>query len=145
MKKKDRSVGVVPIFQEQNGTKLFLLVLHGVGHWAFPKGHSEAGEDEVSAAKRELYEETGVTEVRIDPNKEFLEHYCFEKEGQGYDKTVRYFVGLVSDKQTETPDEFKEEIEDTKWVDNEEAKRLLTFPEAQRMLQEVTTYLKSFK
>lgn len=31
--------------------------------WSLPKGHVEAGEDRLIAAKREIYEETGLTDL----------------------------------------------------------------------------------
>lgn len=35
--------------------------------WEIPGGHIETGEDWLTAAKRELYEETGATEVKLEP------------------------------------------------------------------------------
>ena len=35
--------------------------------WEFPGGHRETGEDIYSAALRELWEETGVTECQLEP------------------------------------------------------------------------------
>ncbi len=37
------------------------------GGWEIPGGHIESGEDYITAAKRELYEETGATKVKIEP------------------------------------------------------------------------------
>ena len=37
------------------------------GGWEIPGGHIENGEDWQTAAKRELYEETGATKVRLEP------------------------------------------------------------------------------
>lgn len=35
--------------------------------WEIPGGHIEEGEDWQTAAKRELYEETGATKVKVEP------------------------------------------------------------------------------
>ena len=35
--------------------------------WEIPGGHIEAGEDYETAAKRELFEETGATDVTVEP------------------------------------------------------------------------------
>lgn len=36
--------------------------------WSFPKGHVEAGEDDLAAAKREIFEETGLTKLELISN-----------------------------------------------------------------------------
>jgi len=39
----------------------------GKNTWEIPGGHIELGEDWLTAAKREMYEETGATELDIEP------------------------------------------------------------------------------
>jgi diadenosine hexaphosphate hydrolase (ATP-forming) len=41
------------------------LVEHSGGFWGFPKGHIDAGEDALTAAKREIQEETGLTDLLL--------------------------------------------------------------------------------
>ena len=47
--------------------KLVLSKHKEKGTWEIPGGHVEAGESWKEAAKRELYEETGATEVELTP------------------------------------------------------------------------------
>ena len=43
-----------------------LLLQYPQGHWSFPKGHIEEGDsDHFATARRELLEETGISEVSI--------------------------------------------------------------------------------
>jgi len=44
---------ILVVFQRQSNT------------WALPKGHIEAGESPVEAARREITEETGLTDLRL--------------------------------------------------------------------------------
>ena len=39
------------------------LVKNGPSFWGFPKGHIDAGEDALGAAKREIAEETGLKDI----------------------------------------------------------------------------------
>jgi len=137
----DESIGVIPVFKDHTGENLFLVVLHKAGHWAFPKGHQEIGESTLDTAKRELYEETGIKDVTFGDEKEFSEQYSFEKESEIHNKNVKYFVGFVSNKETTTPEEFKNEIEEIKWLNYTEASKTLTFEEARNLLDEVKQYL----
>lgn len=137
----DESVGIIPVFKDETEGYLFLIVLHNAGHWGFPKGHKEEGEKEIDTAKRELYEETGVKDIKLYNKKEFFEEYSFLKNGKTYHKKVRYFLALVLDKESNTLTEFNNEIKDTKWLDYSNALNILTFYEAKNLLDEVKEYL----
>ena len=62
----EKSCGVV-LFNSDR----FLLLQHNNevsgadGHWDFPKGHVESGEEEIDTALRELKEETNIEDVNI--------------------------------------------------------------------------------
>ena len=59
-----------------------LLLQYPQGHWSFPKGHiEESDKDHFSTAKRELLEETGISEVSIiDGWKSRTEYTFFLRE-----------------------------------------------------------------
>ena len=58
----EKSCGGVVFKREEDGSFSFLLIEHlKGGHWAFPKGHMEKGESERHTARREIWEETGVS------------------------------------------------------------------------------------
>ena len=85
----DESIGVIPVYKNNKGDYLFLIVLHNAGHWAFPKGHQENGESKVETAHRELYEETGIRNIEINYQHIFSESYSFERDRKIYNKQVR--------------------------------------------------------
>lgn len=55
-----------------------LLVQHTHGgHRSFSKGHREPGESDIQTAKRELFEETGISIDALDENTVLYEHYLY--------------------------------------------------------------------
>lgn len=62
----ERSAGAVVFYFEGDIVEPeFLLLNYTAGHWDFPKGNIERGEQEKDAAAREIREETGITDVEF--------------------------------------------------------------------------------
>lgn len=141
---RDNSYGIIPVFKKDKEYS-FLAVLHKTGHWAFPKGHLIGNETPLDAAKRELYEETDVTDCIIPEGVSFEENYNFEQDGCKINKTVAYFLGFVDNQETHTPGKFKPEILESKWVSYSEALRLLTHDGTKDLLKKVNIYLETLK
>ena len=55
----ERSCGAI-VFRDGEAGESVLMVQHGPGHWSFPKGHVEAGEQDRQTAIREVFEETEI-------------------------------------------------------------------------------------
>ena len=140
--KSDKSFGVIPVFKNLEGNFSFCLVCEEDGHWGFPKGHQDAEESEEETAIRELKEETGINEISLN-KKSFIEEYSFERDGFRFNKTVKYFLCFVYSMKSGTPDGFKKEIPELKWLRYEDAKQLITFPEAKGILDQTYQYLRS--
>src|SRR6266850_933964 len=56
-----RAAGVVVFRRTARG--IYYLILRAYNNWDFPKGLVEAGENQLTCAKRELREETGLATV----------------------------------------------------------------------------------
>ena len=138
MRIEEKSYGIIPLRQE-NGVWQVLLILHQGGrHWAFPKGHGNAGETALDSATRELKEETGLDIQKLLQDSPLVERYQFHRKHEVVVKTVQYFPALVSG-------ELKlqaEEIRDAKWVPLKEAASHLTFKESKEMCNKLVTFLK---
>ncbi|MCE2983766.1 MAG: NUDIX domain-containing protein [Parachlamydia sp.] len=88
------SCGIVPLRLSKKGPAL-LLVQHQAGQWAFSKGHPEKGESPKHAAKRELFEETGLRVHTYLSEEPLSEHYFFTFNHQKIFKKVDYFLAVV--------------------------------------------------
>ncbi len=136
----DESYGVIPIFRS-GGQILFLLIQHNAGHWAFPKGHAEDGETDIEAARRELGEEAGIFDAVLNEERVFQE--CYTKTWRGdarrlVRKTVRYYMGEVDSTRVKVQEE---EIQSFRWVTLDEARRMITYSESRKLLEEAARFL----
>ena len=57
--KHEKSCGAICYTREEGAPRVLVICHRYGGHWAFPKGHVEAGESEEETAMREVREETG--------------------------------------------------------------------------------------
>jgi bis(5'-nucleosidyl)-tetraphosphatase len=115
----------------------FLVVHQTKGHWSFPKGHKENEETIEETVRRELFEETGITDVvftSIEPISE--PPYTFEHEGAKIHKTNHYIFG-----ETESEDVTPQQGETTeiRFATRDELKELMTLPGQQDFLEVVAT------
>ena len=103
-----KSCGILP-YRIHQGQREYLIVFEEFSQcWSLPKGHMEAGETEVQAALRELYEETGLT-GQPDVTKRAVLEYPLRPTGR---KQVILFPALV----TGTPKVRPGEIQNYRWI-----------------------------
>jgi len=134
----DHSYGIIPLRPTKDGWEWF-LVKHRKGHWAFPKGHAEAGESPKEAAVRELFEETGLKPVAFINEEPLEEHYQYLLDGDMVDKTVSYYLAEVTGElQLQL-----EEVIDGSWLSFSDALVRLTFDEAKHLCQSAQERLQS--
>ena len=125
---------------------VFWLVLHySAGHWDFPKGHVEKGESLIEAARREVFEEAGIKDLKFYPEfKKSIQYFYnaakYHPESQEKKltfKKVVFHLAETSEKEIITSFEHLE----GKWLKTEEAEKTLTFKNARTILQEATGFL----
>jgi bis(5'-nucleosidyl)-tetraphosphatase len=118
-----RASGVMVYYLERGEPQFLLIRSRRDRSWGFPKGHLLQGEDLLSGAMRELWEETGIRQVSLVPG--FTEHitYRVNRAGRFRQKTVTYFLGRVETSVVRLSEEHSEH----RWAVVEEARKILTF------------------
>jgi bis(5'-nucleosidyl)-tetraphosphatase len=134
----EKSCGTV-LFRNSDQGRLYLVLHYPSGHFDYPKGHVEEGEedDEHSTALRELEEETGIADGRIIPGFRSEMYYTYNRKGKTSLKLVVFFVAQ-SDAEEIT---ISHEHQDFLWLTYEEALEQLTFENAKNLLQKAENFL----
>src|SRR6185437_620721 len=72
------------------------------GHtWSLPKGHIEQGEDAMAAAKREIAEETGLTDLEYVKDLGSYARYKIGQDGRSEDSSERKTIVMFLFKTTQ--------------------------------------------
>lgn len=107
----------------------FVLVVNQRGtSWSLPKGHIETGETPIQAAKREIAEESGITDLQFIKELGSYQRYLIGKNG-GDDKselkTIHLFLFRTTTKILKPLDPQNPEA---RWVPKDKVADLLTHP-----------------
>lgn len=133
MDKKEKSCGAVVVRQTEKGPEV-LLIRHNAGHWAFPKGHVEAGETETQTAAREIREETG---LQVDIDTAFRTATTYSPF-PGVVKDVVYFIGRRPKGEIHPQ---LSEVNAVEWVPLEEAPARITYESDRQVLAAAAPHL----
>ncbi len=128
----EKSCGVV-LYRMNGSVREYLLLNYPGGHWDFPKGHVEERDDsEQNTARRELEEETGITDIKIHPGYREIMYYEFNRGAkERVKKNVVYFLAETPTEAVTISFEHKGFI----WLPYEQAMRKLTFDNARELLE----------
>jgi len=120
-----RAAGGIVCRPGENGVEVLIVHRPAYDDWSFPKGKLERGEDEETAAVREVEEETGLR-CRLE-REVATTHY---RNALGRPKTVRYWLmspvaGTLA---------AANEVDDARFVALAEARELLTYERDRTLL-----------
>lgn len=130
------SAGVV-VYKKENDQIQYLVLRNVKGHWDFPKGKIEEGEDEKTAALRELQEEAGIKAEISDDFKASFDFMYTRTGGQKVHKTVHFFAGKAKTFDVT----LSREHSDFAWLPFADAIERLKFSEQKNLLTEVNEFL----
>jgi 8-oxo-dGTP pyrophosphatase MutT (NUDIX family) len=125
-----------------NGAGQVLVVNQKGTSWSLPKGHVEEGEDALAAARREIYEETGVTQLEYEGECGAYTRYRIGADG-GEDeselKTIRMFLFRTKQSVLFPVDGDNPEA---RWVDKHQVSSFLTHPKDRQFFNSVLERLR---
>ena len=121
--------------------QVLVVSQHGTS-WSLPKGHIDPGEDALTAAKREIYEETGVNDLTL-----VRELGTYERHRIGIDaledkselKQIRFFLFKTAQ---ETLKPLDADNPEARWVDKEAVAGLLTHPKDKNFFLKILDEIK---
>ena len=136
---EERAAGFV-VFREADDGRVYLVLLHrDGGHWAFPKGRLEPGETQAEAARREIREETGISDISSIQGFLARSRYRVIRGGRSLEKTVDYFLGRTDAVAVRLSNEHVQ----AEWLDLGRARARLTHAESRRVLEEADAFLET--
>ncbi|MGQ9479037.1 MAG: bis(5'-nucleosyl)-tetraphosphatase [Thermoproteota archaeon] len=135
-REKEKSAGFIIFRRDEDGIRyLFLKVDDRLD---FPKGLMEEGEDELSAALRELREESGISRVRVIPGfRKVLNYYYRRSGGVLVSKKLVVFLGEALESKVSVSWEHT----GFEWLSLEDALRRIKYPSYREALREADDYM----
>ena len=126
---EERSAGVI-LFNKTEGIQ-FLILKYPSGHWDFVKGNIEEGEKEKETVRRELFEETGISNLEIHQGFNEKVEYNYYKKNNKVHKIVSYYLAETNQKEVKLSYEHL----DYKWSDYEDLMKSITFENSREVLK----------
>jgi bis(5'-nucleosidyl)-tetraphosphatase len=140
----EKSVGAVVFRREDNEIYYLLLYYPSVSHrakknyWDFPKGHIEKGENILKTVRREVFEETGLKNIKLIKGFKETIKYFFKAQNKTIFKIVIFFLAETRTKIIKISHEHLE----FRWLPYEKAFKSLSFKNAKEVLKKANNFLK---
>lgn len=132
----ENSIGAILV--NTNTSELeFLLLKYVNGHWDFPKGNVEPGESQYDTARREIIEETGISDIMfLDGFKEEI-HYTYKRDGRLIKKQVIFYLAKTGSDNVKLSYEHTDYI----WADYDKARKIITYKNSLTLLKHAYDFL----
>jgi 8-oxo-dGTP pyrophosphatase MutT (NUDIX family) len=130
--KRETSAGGVVFRRGADGVVSFLLIRDSYGNWGFPKGHLEVREPPADAARREVIEETGLSDLAIYGPIQVIDWY-FRFGGRTIHKYCHFF--LFESRTGDCVPQVEEGISECGWHELDSALATVSYDNARDVLR----------
>lgn len=129
---RETSAGGVVCRRRPDGVWRYLLIRDSYQNWGFPKGHVEPGEPPAEAARREIGEETGLSDLILHGPVQVIDWY-FRFRGRTIHKYCHFF--LFESRLGEAVPQADEGITECVWRPLDEALETISYDNARGVLR----------
>ncbi len=137
---KEKSAGFIIYHKENNKvTYLILQYAYTSRHWDFPRGGVEKNENEITAAYREIKEETGLHNLKHINGFIDKSEWDFKRFGKPAHKEIIWFIAESDNKSVI----LSKEHYDYKWLSAEEILNTLSYEHHKPIFNNALKFLKS--
>ncbi len=137
--KFEYSAGAFVYFNEY-GRSMFLVLTKQNGEKDLAKGHIEKGESAEDAAKREIYEETGIVPEFLPWFSSGTE-YFFKQKGETIHKNVKFFIARTNSAEVRISKEHR----GYEWMDYESMRKNLAYKDLREVMRHVKEYIDRYE
>ena len=117
-----------------------LLLQYPQGHWDLPKGHVEDDdENHIATVRRELEEETGISDVEFVPGFCERSEYSYRHKGKKNVKQVYWYLGETESISIKLSREHRGHM----WLEWDQALEMLTHEETRIVVKSAMNHMKS--
>jgi 8-oxo-dGTP pyrophosphatase MutT (NUDIX family) len=135
--KKTQSAGGVVLNRKGQ-----VLVVNQRGRsWSLPKGHLEDGEDTLVAARREIYEESGLQELKFVKLLGSYERMRIGKNGGEDGAELKKLTFFLFETESEALSPIDPDNPEARWVDREKVCDLLTHPKDREFFNQILSQI----
>ena len=134
--RKETSAGAV-LLCVTSGKNEFLLLNYPQGHWDFVKGKMEVSETPQETARREMREETGISNFQLIDGFEEYVRYNFRFKNEIIHKKVIFFLAKTNRKKISLSHEHNDYV----WLGYNDALKKITFRNAKNILSKANKFL----
>lgn len=131
-----QAAGFVLFERGPEGRRYLLLRNSRHRTWGFPKGHQNKDEDLPTCARRELAEETSITDIRIFDDFQRVVRYRVRAPSGSWEKIVTYYLAEKTGGDVRLSDEHDEMV----WAPKADARKRLDFDDLRRILDDADAH-----